>query len=105
MDSKKRDLIDNEILRLQIQKHPNFSAWYGSLPPHARQVFDILIEEDATPELIELAQQSPEDDWDKIQFLRVIGGGNLDPEVALALTNITLYDIMYAVENQNRPEG
>ena len=99
MDSNKRDLVDNEILRFHIQHHPSFSAWYGSLPPHARQVFDIVIEEDATPELIELAQQSPDYDWDNVQFLRVIGGGNPDPKVALALTNVTLHEIMYYIEN------
>jgi len=105
MDSNKRDLIDNEMLRLRIQHHPNFPAWYGSLPPHSRLVFDTLIKEDATPELIELAQQSPEDEWNNVQFLRVIGGGNRDPEVALALTNVTLYDIIYDIENPDEPEG
>lgn len=99
MDSDKRDLVGNEILRLQIQHHPNFRVWYGALPSHARQVFDLVIEEDATPELIELAQQSPDDEWDNIQFLRVIGGGNADPDVALALTNVVLSDIMYHIEN------
>ena len=101
MDSAKRDLVDNEILRLRIQHHPDFSTWYGSLPPHAKQVFDRLIEEDVTPKLIELSQAAPEHEWENIDFLRVIGGGNADPSVALALTNFTLGDILYDIENQD----
>jgi hypothetical protein len=100
LDSDKRDLIDNEILRLRIKHHPNFSIWYDSLPPHAKQVFDRLIDEDVTPELIELSQAAPEHEWDNVEFLRVIGGGNADLSVALALTNFTLGDILCDIENQ-----
>ena len=99
MDSDKRDLIDNEKLRLQIQHHPNYPAWYAALPAHARLVFGALIDADATPELIELAQQSPDDEWEDLQFLRMLGGGNPDPKVALSLTNVTLHDIATDLEN------
>jgi len=99
MDADKRDLIENEKLRLKIKYHPHFSGWYSSLPPHARQVFDRLIEEDVTPELINLSNAAPGDEWESVEFLRVIGGGNADPEVALALTNFTLGDVLYDIEN------
>lgn len=103
-DKDKRNLIDSEVLRLRIKHHPNYPAWYDSLPLHSRLVFNALFEEDATPELIELAQQSPDDEWDNVQFLRVLGGGNPDHKVALALTNIVLYDIIYHIENLDLPE-
>jgi hypothetical protein len=39
-------------------------------------VIDLILEEEVTPELIILAQDASEDDWDGFQFLRVIGVGN-----------------------------
>jgi hypothetical protein len=105
MDADKRNLIDNEVLRLRIKHHPNYPTWHDSLPLHSRLVFDALLDEDATPELIELAQQSPDEEWDNVQFLRMLGGGNPDPKVALALTNVALSDIIYHIENLDLPEG
>ena len=98
MDAEKRDLIHNEILRLNIKNLANFPDWYGSLPPYARRVFDLLMEEDATPGLIEMAQQAPPDEWDQFTFLRAIGGGNPDPNITLALTNVVLGFILTDVE-------
>ena len=91
--SDTRDRIDNELKRVQIQNHPNFESWYASLEPHARQVIDFILEEDVTAELIAFSQDAPDDEWEKFQFLRIIGGGNPDPVVIFALTNFTLEDV------------
>ena len=94
-----RNEIDSELRRVQIQNHPNFSAWYASLKPYAQQVFDLILEDEVTPELISLAQDAPDDEWEEFQFLRVIGGGNLDQSVMPILTNFSLFDIFYHVEH------
>jgi hypothetical protein len=94
----KRDLISNEVLRLHIQKHPDFKVWYASLPPDTRQIFDLLMEGDVTPEMIEHAQSVPDHEWDQYQFLRAIGGGNPNPDIQLALTNVTLVEIFCHLE-------
>jgi hypothetical protein len=94
-----RDSINSELKRVQIQNHPNFPAWYASLKPHARQVLDLILEDDVSPELIAFAQESPEEEWNEFQFLRVIGGGNPNPNVQAALTNFSLGDILISVED------
>jgi len=93
------DGIDSELKRVQIQNHLNFPAWYASLKPHAQQVFDLVLEDDVTPDLILLAQDAPKEEWDEFQFLRVIGGGNPNPSVQAALTNFSLGDILISVED------
>jgi hypothetical protein len=99
MDPDKWDLVNNEILRLNIQHHPNYFGWYISMPLHSRRIFQTLMEEDVTPELIELSLQSPDDEWDEFEFLRVVGGGNPEPDLVLALTNVVLTDIWFFLEN------
>jgi|WetSurMetagenome_2_1015567.scaffolds.fasta_scaffold905065_1 hypothetical protein len=93
-----RDLIDSEIKRVQIRNHPNFPAWHKSLQPQARQVIDFILEKDVTPELILLAQETPAEDRNRLQFLRVIGAGSPDPDAQSALTNFSLADILSHVE-------
>ncbi|HEY3312847.1 MAG TPA: hypothetical protein VGK00_14500 [Anaerolineales bacterium] len=106
---KNRDdlnLIDNEVKRVQIQNHANFGAWLESLQPHARAVVDKVLEDDVTPELIYFAQDAPEAEWDEFDVLRIVGGGNPDPYVALSLTNVTLGEMLYEVRNfgiEDRP--
>ena len=92
-----RDTIENEFRRVLIQNHPNFVAWYASLGPHARQAVDKILEENVTPELITFAQESPAEEWEAFQFLAVIASGNPNPNVALALTNFVLGDILLEV--------
>jgi arginyl-tRNA--protein-N-Asp/Glu arginylyltransferase len=99
MDNNKRDLVNNEKLRLQIRYHPNFHAWYESRSAHARMVFEMLMEDDATPEAIEAAREASDEDWDDNDFLHVLGGGNPDPMVALALTNVVLDFLRVEIEN------
>ena len=99
---KNRDdlnLIDNEVKRVQIQNHVHFSAWLESLKPHARFVVEKVLEDDVTPELIFFAQDAPEAEWDEFDILRIIGGGNSDPSVALSLTNVAPGDMLYEVMN------
>ncbi len=94
-----REAIDSELKRVKIQNHRNYAAWYASLKPHTKRVVDVILEDDVTPGLILLAQESPDDEWDHIQFLRVIGGGNADPAVQISLTNFSLQEILFTVES------
>ena len=94
-----RDGIENELLRVQIQNHPNYSAWYSALMHYARQIIDFILEEDLTPEHIIFAQNAPEEEWHEHQFLPVIAGGNPAPSNMLALTNFTLGDILLDVRD------
>lgn len=89
-----RDLIQNEISRVLIQNHPNFSIWFSALGPHGQQVIQNILDEDVTPELILFAQEAPEEEWDEYIFLRMIGGGNPNPAVSSVLTNLALGDIL-----------
>jgi hypothetical protein len=104
-----RDAFDNELRRVLIQNHPHFASWYGQLGSHARQVLDNILEADVTPELITFSQEAPAEEWEACQFLSVIGGGNPNPSVALALTNFALMDILIEVrefgsqESKNQP--
>jgi hypothetical protein len=89
-----KDTFDNELRRVLIQNHPNFSKWCSMLGPHARQVLDNILEEDVTPELISFSQGAPPEECQEFQFLAVIAGGNPNPDVALALTNFALANIL-----------
>lgn len=85
--------IDNELRRVQIQNHANYSNWYTSLTPYARQIIDLLLEEDLTPESIVFAQNAPEEEYYEYQFISIIAGGNPKPANMPRLTNFTLIDI------------
>ena len=99
-----RDTFENELRRVLIQNHPNFPAWYSSLGAHARHVIDNILEEDVTPELIAFSQQAPIEEWDAFRFLAVIAAGNPNPNVALALTNFALGDILVEVREFEDPQ-
>lgn len=92
-----RDMIDNEFKRVKIQNHPNYPAWHLALKPHARHILDFILEEDLTPEYINLAQDAPKDEKDEYQFILIIAGGNLNPAIMAALTNFALADIFLEV--------
>jgi hypothetical protein len=100
-----RDLIDNEIKRVKIKNHPNYSAWYAALKPYARQIIDFILEEDLTPEYIIFAQEAPEEEQEEYQFLLIIAGGNPSPALMTALTNFTLGDVLLEVREfgKNNP--
>ena len=85
-----RDLIQNELRRVLIQNHPNFVSWHSSQGLHARQIIESILEQDVTPELILHAQEAPDEEWDTFTILRMIGGGNPNPAIASALTNLAL---------------
>lgn len=100
MDSRDiQDGIQNELRRVQIQNHANYSAWYAALKPYARQIIDLILEEDLTPESIIHAQEAPEEEWEEYQFISIIAGGNPRPANMPALTNFTLSDILVEVED------
>lgn len=89
-----RDIIENELRRVLIQNHPNFAEWYALLGSHGQQVVDNILEEDVKAELIRFAQESPDEEWNDFQFLRMIGGGNPNPAISSTLTNFVLGDIL-----------
>lgn len=92
-----RDLIDNELKRVKIQNHPNYSAWHEALKPYARRIIDFILDGDLTPEYIIFAQDAPEEEQNEYQFLLIIAGGNPNPTMMPALTNFTLGDILLEV--------
>jgi hypothetical protein len=100
-----RDAFENELRRVLIQNHPNFPEWYSTLGSHGRQVVDNILEEDVTPKLIAFSQQASEEEWSAFQFLAVIAGGNPNPNVALALTNFALGDILIEVREFRKTEN
>lgn len=95
----------HHITRQKIQAHPYFSAWYLSLNEETRTAFDLLYLTDVTPELIEFARQVPEVDWWKSLFLRVISGGNPDPNARPLLTDHALLTVIVDMENFGRRAG
>ena len=98
-ETSKRGLVTNEIHRLKIREHPNFPAWLDKLPDHTRQVVERILDEDATAELIELAQAAPDEEWKQFQFLGMLGGGNPDPMVTHLLTQLVLMEISFQLEH------
>lgn len=91
--------ILNEFRRVQIQNHRNFTGWYSQLGPQGQSVIDQILQDDVTPELISLADACSQEEWDSTLFLRVIAGGNPDPEVTLILTNVSLDHILAEVRD------
>ena len=72
-------------------------AWYEALKPFARQVIDLILEQDLTPKHILFVQEAPEAEQNEYQFLLIIAGGNPNPMLMPALTNFTLGDILLEV--------
>lgn len=93
-----RETIDNELQRVVIQNHPEFAGWYASMGMHAQQIVDGILDENITPELILLASEAPAADWAHYLFLRVIAGGNPDPNASSTLTNFALRTILSEVQ-------
>jgi hypothetical protein len=89
-----RNAFDNELRRGIIENHPGFPEWYESMSPRAQYIIDRVIEENVTPELIEYAGETMEvDKFMGHRFIQYIAGGNPNPDVVLALTNMALEDI------------
>jgi hypothetical protein len=93
--SQIRDIIDNEFKRIKIQKHPNYAGWYSSLSTYAQLVVESVLEEDISPDVISFAQDSPSDELEDYEFLRVIADSNPGPGKMIGLTNTALEYILY----------
>ncbi len=89
-----RDVIDNEFKRIKIQNHPNYREWYGSLSTYAQLVVESVLEEDISPDVILFAQESPMDELEGYEFLRVIADCNPAPGKMIGLTNTALEYIL-----------
>jgi hypothetical protein len=93
-----REAFENELRRVLIQNHPNFSGWYSALTARTRQAVDIILDEDVTPELIYFSQDVVQEEGEAaVQFMLILAGGNPSPQMTLALTNIALGDILIEV--------
>ncbi len=76
--------------RVAITDNPRFNEWYGTLPPHVRQLLDDILDHDVTPEMICSAQYATEEEWEKYTFVHALGNGNPSPTVANDLTDVVL---------------
>ena len=92
--SQLRDLIDNEIKRVKIQNHQNYSDWYASLTTYAQLVVESILDEDLLPDVISFAQDCPNDNLEDYPFLRIIADGDPAPSNILSLTNLALEYIL-----------
>jgi hypothetical protein len=99
-----KDAFENELRRVLIQNHPNYPSWYERLTPRAREVVDVIIKEDVTPELIQFSQEVVEEDSGTFQFMFILAGGDPSPNVVLALTNFALGDILQNVRAFEQPQ-
>ncbi len=99
-----RDAFENELRRVLIQNHLNYPSWYETLTPRAREVIDVILKEDVTPELIQFSQEVVEEDSHTFQFMYILAGGNPSPDVVLTLTNFALRDILQDVRAFRKPQ-
>jgi len=94
-ESHIKDLIDNEFKRVRIQNHQDYLEWYASLSTYAKLIVESILEEDVSSEMISFAQDSPRDELDNYEFMRVIAEMDPIPSNLLGLTNVTLEYILY----------
>ena len=104
MDSDIQNLIGNEWMRVQIQNHPQLPAFRARLWPHALEMLDIILVQDLTAAQIYYCQSVPDEEWEEVQFLRIIGGGNPDPRKMPDLTSVTLCDILFHLREFSKTE-
>ena len=55
-----------------------------------RQLLDDILDHDVTPEMIDAAQDSTEQEWDEYTFIQALGNGNPSPTIANDLTDVVL---------------
>lgn len=92
--SQIKDAIDNEFKRVKIQNHPEYSEWFDSLRSYAKLIVESILQEDLSPEVISLAQESPSDELEEYEFLGVIAAMELAHSDMLSLTNTALESML-----------
>ncbi len=68
----------------------------ASLPSYTAQIVAEVIKTGVTPELIKMAGNAPDGEWQRYQILRILGGGN--PDQLSALTELAMDEIRIALE-------
>jgi len=101
-ESHLKDLIDNEFKRVRIQNHQDYLEWYASLSTYAKLIVESILEEDVSSEMTSFAQDSPRDELDNYEFMRVIAEMDPIPSNLLGLTNVTLEYILYDLSEFSR---
>jgi hypothetical protein len=71
------------------------------LPPHTTAVVRAVLEHGASEETIRLAQEAPEEEWQRYQLLRMLGNGN--PAQLAALTGLALDEIRLGIVDGRLP--
>lgn len=67
------------------------------LPAYTAQIVAEVIKTGVTPELIVRAGNAPDEEWQRYQILRILGGGN--PDHLDALTDLVMDEIRVALED------
>jgi hypothetical protein len=96
-DQDIQDRIRIEHCRVQIQNHPNYAEWRRALQPFGRWVFDFIMDNDITPELVQFSHEAPEQEWEEFDFLRMVGGAT--PNGLLASTSYVLNEILDEIKH------
>jgi hypothetical protein len=66
------------------------------LPAYTAQIVADIIKTGVTPELIVRAGNAPDEEWQRYQILRILGGGN--PAHLDTLTDLAMDEIRIALE-------
>ncbi len=85
-----------------ITDNPRFNEWFESLSPQTQKIVDEILDHNVTPEMIDAAQDSSNDDWDRYTFLRALGGGTCDPTLANDLTDVVLGLVPWDIGREKR---
>lgn len=79
------------------QAYHAMSKLLDGLPAHTRQVVEKVLAEGVTPEVVYLADDAPEEEWQRYQILRIIVGAN--PEHPEYATDVVLDEIRIGLED------
>jgi len=88
----------NQFYRTSIPQHDNFHALYGSLSEQTREVMNILLAGDVTPEAIRAAHLATPEEFHRYTFLRTLDDGNPSPAATIQLTNVVLGYLMEGLD-------
>ncbi len=83
------------------QSYIQVSRLLEHLPAHTAMVVSKVMGAGVTREVLTLAQQSPRDEWERYQVLRILGNGN--PERLDSLTEMAMDEIRIGVETGDLP--
>ncbi|PIW17677.1 MAG: hypothetical protein COW33_06395 [Anaerolineae bacterium CG17_big_fil_post_rev_8_21_14_2_50_57_27] len=77
------------------------TALLNNLPPYTRNIVEHILDEGVTREIVHLADEAPEAEWQRYQLLRMIVGAN--PEHPEYVTDLVLDEIRLGLESGELP--